>query len=440
MFFDNKNFMLRKEFFGGLLVDKRNLVRYEINQYDYVFLNEFLRSNSNIQTVINNINNSLDIDYIPDINQFLEIGVLIGETDGMGMGEELSPIEINHIDKNYLSYPIEISIYPSLKCNLKCNFCFLGFKLNQNYNEKNAEEWFTLINDAVKSGCLSVSILGGEPLLYFDILNLLKMLENAKIRTSITSNGLCWKKCVLDFIKTSKYITPIFSIQSFSERNKEYMGKSHDMEKWKTTVYEITKFKKIRINSVYLDQSIEELKQIIDFGYNNNVEKFSLAYKYDVNSDWTSFKEIIYVQDCLEKYIESNNYENFHFSVEGCMIYSVYEDLDGSVVNTPYQQLTYGCEAGNSRLEIVPNGDSYPCISFFEKDMSCGNVFESSLRNIWDSSTLLKELRNGKTTDEKCLSCTCNNFCNGGCPTINLVRNGKMFGKGDPRCLLKQTN
>lgn len=77
---------------------------------------------------------------------------------------------------------------------------------------------------------------------------------------------------------------------------------------------------------------------------------------------------------------------------------------------------------------------------FFEKDMSCGNVFESSLRNIWDSSTLLKELRNGKTTDEKCLSCTCNNFCNGGCPTINLVRNGKMFGKGDPRCLLKQTN
>lgn len=53
---------------------------------------------------------------------------------------------------------------------------------------------------------------------------------------------------MLDFIKKSQYVTPIFSIQSFRTFNKQVMGKSHNINKWKKNVQEIGKVKKIRIN------------------------------------------------------------------------------------------------------------------------------------------------------------------------------------------------
>lgn len=45
--------------------------------------------------------------------------------------------------------------------------------------------------------------------------------------------GLCWKKPMLDFIKKSQYVTPIFSTQSFGTFNKQVMRKSHSINKWK---------------------------------------------------------------------------------------------------------------------------------------------------------------------------------------------------------------
>lgn len=437
MIFNSKHYILRKEFFGGLLVDKRNLTRFEINEYDAVFLEMLSKGDFKVREVIKKMNTFFSIDYQPNIEEFLKMQILLTSNKEETLSVE--PMKNEQSSINYLSYPNEISIYPSLKCNLNCSFCFLGDKLNTNYQEKGANEWFDLIEEAVNNGCLSVSILGGEPLLYYDILKLVQLLEASKIRTTITSNGLCWNKNMIEFIQNSQYITPIFSIQSLDDFNKLVMGKSHNINRWIKTVTEISKYRKVRVNTVYLGQSIDDLKKIIDFCHKNNVEKYSLAYKYDVSSDWKSFKEIIDVQDQLENYREKKcGNEHLHFSVEGCMIYSAYENIDGGIVESSYQQLIYGCEAGNSRLEIIPNGEAFPCISFFENDLSCGNVFNSSIKKIWHESTLLEELRNGKTNDKRCLNCSCISFCNGGCPMVNLARHKTMFDKGDPRCLIRE--
>lgn len=202
----------------------------------------FSQGNYNLDDTIHYINEQLEVEYVPDIRLFENLNILI--SDDSKLDSDFCPIDSYQENKNYLSYPIELSIYPSLKCNLNCTFCFLGTKLNQKYTEKTAIEWFKLIKEAMTNGCLSVSILGGEPLLYFDILNLVKLLEKEKIRTSITSNGLCWKKPMLDFIKKSQYVTPIFSIQSFRTFNKRVMGRNHNIDKWKKNVQEISKEKK----------------------------------------------------------------------------------------------------------------------------------------------------------------------------------------------------
>lgn len=57
-----------------------------------------------------------------------------------------------------------------------------------------AQQWGKLISYAKKHGTLSISILGGESALYFDIDALLTKCDQLKINTVMTTNCLCLKK------------------------------------------------------------------------------------------------------------------------------------------------------------------------------------------------------------------------------------------------------
>ena len=70
-----------------------------------------------------------------------------------------------------------------------------------------------------EKGVLSVSILGGEPSLYYDIDRLLLKCEELELNTVITTNGLMWREQTKEIVCSSKYITPVVSMQSLDNLN-----------------------------------------------------------------------------------------------------------------------------------------------------------------------------------------------------------------------------
>ena len=84
------------------------------------------------------------------------------------------------------------------------------------------------------------------------------------------------------------------------------------------------------------------------------------------------------------------------------------------------------CGAGVNDLCITVNGDVYPCAGW--QDFVVGNVFKQSLKEIWEDSPKLAEVRKVRQKDfPKCLTCEARDFCN-----MCLVRNynesgGDMF-------------
>jgi radical SAM protein with 4Fe4S-binding SPASM domain len=70
------------------------------------------------------------------------------------------------------------------------------------------------------------------------------------------------------------------------------------------------------------------------------------------------------------------------------------------------------CTAANVNMCVGPNGDVYPCQSYFE---SLGNLLKDDWPKIWNNPLSVK-LRNREYVEPKCKDCPQLQICGGGCP------------------------
>jgi radical SAM protein with 4Fe4S-binding SPASM domain len=70
------------------------------------------------------------------------------------------------------------------------------------------------------------------------------------------------------------------------------------------------------------------------------------------------------------------------------------------------------CSAARINMCVGPQGDVYPCQSYFE---SVGNILRDDWQKIWDNATC-KNIRAREYAPEKCMECEQFNVCGAGCP------------------------
>lgn len=355
--------------------------------------------------------------------------------------EEIEKIKLH----KHLSAPMQVSLYLTNKCQLNCKFCYFKEKM-RNYNPKNnlnLNEWKKIIDEIKEIGVPYISLLGGEPTLYEEILELLNYINDKKIKTTITTNGINWTEDLIKCVCQSEYITPSISLQSLNEKtNRMLMGCSP-----KPAIDLISKFikngKTPRINTVITIQNENEIFELIKYCYINGIYDFFTNIYMDKFDDdkvlsksfaqYRKFKEKI--MECIEK----NNMQGMNFQLQGCLMYSAYNELDFRIDNE-YEYIKYGCEAGNTKIEIMPNGDIYPCAAFSKSDFEYCNTRNQSIKYIWDNAKYINLLRKYKNKDYKCVSCKFYKLCNGGCPAYNIKRTNSLEKEGDKRCLIIQNS
>jgi len=70
------------------------------------------------------------------------------------------------------------------------------------------------------------------------------------------------------------------------------------------------------------------------------------------------------------------------------------------------------CTAAMINMCVGPNGDVYPCQSYFE---SLGNILRDPWQKIWNNP-LATKIRNREYVEPKCKNCPELHICGGGCP------------------------
>lgn len=322
------------------------------------------------------------------------------------------------------------------RCNLKCLTCYVSD------NECNTNEELTLTEIDIIFKKLSfmgynlITLSGGEPLLREDIREIIILAKKYFREVNLNSNGILLDIEIAEFLKCHD-INIMVSLESFnSEINNEIRGRGIYEKVMDTLKYlkKIGHGSSTTISMTLTNLNISEVTKMWDFcmeeGFNTHYGIFVESGRGRCNSEYLDVK----IEDQIDVYFHllRENAERRE-DIEECL------DIPRCLTKCA----TY-CGAINSILNIMPNGDIYPCPNLIEPVWKMGNIREQKIADIISESPVTKQItaRDVRNVTE-CKDCSIRFVCGGGCMANAYLKKDDIYEK-DPLCdfykaiLLKQ--
>ena len=194
-------------------------------------------------------------------------------------GLDFSKKEIDKCIKN--NSLMRISIAPLKACNLKCSFCYLDDEYRK---EKNGELSFdkikSIILQAKKLGAQTITLVGGEPMIYPEIKELVSFINSKKLTPLIFTNGTVMTRKLAGFLyKNNASIIVKFNSLDKAEIQDEMVGgikgtfdKIHKtISLLLETDFNKSKPTRLGVESVISYTNLSQITKIFRFARQNNV-------------------------------------------------------------------------------------------------------------------------------------------------------------------------
>jgi len=298
-----------------------------------------------------------------------------------------------------MSFQIELTSC----CNERCIHCYIPHK--DKISDMAPDLFRDVLDQCRDMGLLNLTLSGGEPMLHKNFLEFLRKLKEYDFSLAILSNLTLLNDDILAEIKTSRISTVKVSLYSMNPE-------THDaITKLPGSFYK-TRDSILRLidNDIPLQISCPVMKQNKD-DY-KDVMNWSHEHKCKCTTDYVMMARYDHTTDNLENRLSLDE--------AGKLISDIIEN------DTAYQaELLAGdfskckthicgddivCDVGIFSLCMGANGNVYPCAGW--QDLVCGNVSETPLREIWESSPKVKYLRSLRMSDfPKCINCGDRDFC-----------------------------
>lgn len=309
-----------------------------------------------------------------------------------------------------LSAPLRMDLALTFRCQNNCIHCYAGGP-HETY-ELSTDQWKRVID---KLHCIGVFILtftGGEPTLREDLPELLLYAENRGAVTGLITNGRRLKdksyaeqleKAGLDFVQVT--------LESHKPQIHDQMTAAKGS--WKETLAGIKNALQTRVyvttNTTLSKYNASEFLQTMDFIKELGVGAFgcnSLIYSGKASEISKEFAlPLETLNELMPKIRDKANQLGLRFlwytPTQYCRLDPVKLGLG-----------VKSCTAANVNMCVGPNGDVYPCQSYFE---SLGNLLKDDWPKIWNNPLSVK-LRNREYVEPKCKDCPQLQICGGGCP------------------------
>jgi len=330
------------------------------------------------------------------------------------------------------------------RCNLKCVHCRSSSALEAgNHPDFSLVEAKRIIDDITSFAKPVLVLSGGEPLLRVDVFEIAAYGTEKGLRMCLATNGTLVTDAVCEQIKATGIRMVSLSLDGAS-------AEVHDNFRsmpgaFSGTINAAKLFKKhgisFLINSSFTKRNQEEIPKI-----------YRLAKELSATA-WYMFMIVPTGRghDIMNELISSEDYEEllkWHYEME---------KLEDELLVRPTCAPSYyrvvlqqakeqgddfkrrtlqfstggskGCLAGQLISLIDVDGNVLPC-SYFP--MAAGNIRKQSFQDIWDNSTLFKELRDFKSYKGRCGSCEYVNVC-GGCRARAYAVTGDYMAE-EPFC------
>ena len=292
---------------------------------------------------------------------------------------------IQHYEANKANVPMNtvrlqnIFFHVTKACNLRCKYCY--FSATKPLPDEMAAEEFTLLwPEIVNIRPQKVIFTGGEPLLRPDILNLLHGLKNADpehhVLRCLNSNGhLVTPRLAQALVGLADEVR--VSLDAMSVRNDALRGKGNFEAAIKAleTYYAVGFEPKVLITVT--EYSLPDLEDLLQFLIQERFTRININIFRPIGRGSNHQEWVVNIDEVrtIVKQVWAKCYPDQFLLPE---------------VTKP--SACTKCGVG-SFLNIMPNGDVFPCHVLTNREFRCGNVREQSLIDICRRTGLLGQLK-----------------------------------------------
>lgn len=343
----------------------------------------------------------------------------------------------------------ELSIEVTNECTLACLHCSSGSTPKKDPNELTYNEHIRLLREARSLGAKTLSLSGGNPLLYGSLTKLVhKAVEAGFERVLIYTTGHNRNGSTVDkldgFTQLMKIpqVVWIFSLHSHeSSVNDRIMN-----HPWafgsitKSIKLLVTLLCDVEVHMVPMKPNYQHIPQVRDLCAELGVRKLSLLRfvpqtRGAQHMDELAMNKLDFIRMQM---IIADEVAREHPVVlrMGCPI-----DFRHAIGALPHKAKP--CHAGDDLMLVRPTGAVHPCAAW-KSLPSDSNVRTDSLADIWAGSPTFETIREFKASGFRfvggCAPCTFLDSCKTGCPAQRLHAYGRKsmddlwLGCSDPLC------
>ena len=442
------------------------LTKYDrtYNESGAIFLSQISRQPKDIKTIVDNISSIYsEVDSNTIANDFMSFIEELSESQFVVMGESLEELDQKDLAFSYSSnspktftdyYPqktkqkvqrdteefflrhdqrkprlASLQFELTSRCNERCIHCYIpNGKKNAGF-DMSFERFKYVLDQYAEMGGLQVTLSGGEALMNKDIVEMLWYCRKKDMQISLLTNLISLKDEHIPILRDVNLSLIQVSLYSMNAEKHDFITTvKGSFEKTKTAI------EKLHNADIPVQISCPIMKANKD-GY-DEVMKYAQRHRMKAQTDYIMMAQADLDTSNLANRISIEETEKVIRDImENDMDYQI-ETLSqeplSSISEEEFAEMPL-CGAGFNDLCVTVNGDVYPCAGW--QGFVVGNVFRESLKEIWEHSPKLEQIRKIKQKDfPKCLKCEARDFCN-----MCLVRNynesgGDMFKINEHFC------
>jgi AdoMet-dependent heme synthase len=314
----------------------------------------------------------------------------------------------NH--QNQIEGPRIISWNTTLKCNLKCNHCYLNAQDKAKTEELTTVEGKSLIDQIAKVSQPILILSGGEPLLRPDIFELASYANAKGLRTTMGTNGTLIDNAVAKKLLKVGIKKVAISIDSSSPSIHNNLRGTQDA--WQKAIDGIKACIRngvgVQVNITVTQQNYDDIDNVVSLSKGLGVRDFHVFFLVPTGrgktiSDISPAMYESMVRGILKKYSTSD------LSVKPTCAPQFMRIACQMGLET--NRWSRGCIAGLSYCRIYPTGEVTPCPYL---PIALGNIRRQEFQEIWSHSPILEKMRDFDNLKGKCHNCSYREVC-GGC-------------------------
>lgn len=396
------------------LLRKINLFVAELSKNGYVVISE----NSDFAD---------DFEFTYEINEPKTLAYKFGDNIIEGITSTQNYIS-QEFSRNPFLWSIQVEI--TGKCNERCVHCYIPRYCKDAGKDMPISLFKKLIDDFVDMGGLHITITGGEALMHKEFCEILKYCREKDLEISLLTNLTKLSNKILYALKRYNVSMVNVSLYSIDDTIHDSITKiKGSCQKTKRAIKELIK------NDIPLQISCPVL--LLNKDGIDDVINYAKSLKTKANVDYN----IVAQKDlCTQNLLYRLPLSEIDSVIEQIILNR--EDYVRFLEETPLDSSKEDnearpCGAAFSILSITSNGEVNPCSTWGE---NLGNVFETSLKDIWENSERIKEIRKIRFADfPKCQKCEDRDYCTT-CMAKNYTETGNPLSVSSYFCKVAHVN